>query len=167
MVEIWPGLHVGNELDYENTVRHQTGWSVVHACKEPYHRGALGYRTPLVSEAHPEALVARRGARLMLNLVDMPDPAYIPKQAIDAALAFIHEALGAGQRVLLHCNQGSSRSPTIAFLYLVAHTGRFATQTFEEAALEFRVLYPGYAPALGMYEFARQHFEAYRARRSA
>lgn len=42
-MELWPGLHVGNELGYENTVRHQTGWIVVHACKEPYHRGALGH----------------------------------------------------------------------------------------------------------------------------
>jgi hypothetical protein len=163
MVEIWPGLHVGNELDYENNVQHQEGWSVVHACKEPYHREALGYRTRRVPDAHPESLVARRGERLMLNLVDMTDPAYIPKEAIDAALDFIHEALGAGRRVLLHCNLGSSRSPTIALLYLLSRTHRFPTQTFDEAEVEFRVLYPSYAPALGMHEFARLHFEHYRA----
>jgi hypothetical protein len=163
VVEIWPGLHVGSELDYERGVQHQRGWSVVHACKEPYHRNAVGYRTPLVSSEHPEALVARRGHRLMLNLIDVPDPASVPRQAIDAALLFIHEALAARHQVLLHCNLGASRSPTIGWLYLVSGTNRFATQTFEEAESEFRLLYPAYVPALGMHEFARLHFEHYRA----
>lgn len=163
MLEIWRGLHVGNELDYERTVQHQSGWSVVHACKEPYHRNAVGYRTPRVNDAHPESLVARRGHRLMLNLIDVPDVSLVSEQGIDAALDFIGEALAARQQVLLHCNQGRSRSPTIGWLYLVSRTNRFATQTFEQAEVEFRVLYPAYAPALGMYDFARLHFERYRA----
>ena len=162
MVEIWPGLHVGNELDYERDVRQRTGWSVVHACKEPYHREAVGYRTPRVDDAHPEARVARRGERLMLNLVDMTEPGYVSKETVDEALTFIHEALLANRQVLLHCNQGSSRSPTLGLLYLLSRTGRFTSRSFDEVMVEFRVLYPRYAPALGMHDFARQHFEHYR-----
>lgn len=44
MTEIHKNQFVGNETDYEFRVKNQEGWSVIHACKEPYHRQALGYR---------------------------------------------------------------------------------------------------------------------------
>lgn len=34
MIEVYSRLFVGSELDYEGTVSHQSGWTVVHACKE-------------------------------------------------------------------------------------------------------------------------------------
>jgi hypothetical protein len=43
MIEIHPNLYIGNEHDYEFNVRRESGWCIVHACKEPYHRQALGY----------------------------------------------------------------------------------------------------------------------------
>lgn len=166
MVEIWPGLHIGNEADFEQGVRHKNDWSVVHACKEPYHREALGYRGRGAPKEHPEYLLAKRGARLILNLVDVEDPSFIRKEIIDHALAFTYEALTAGRRVLIHCNQGASRSPTIGLLYLLARTDRLQARTFDEAEAEFRNLYPAYVPASGMREFARLHFEQYRALRT-
>ena len=60
--------------------------------------------------------------RLYLNLIDPPNPAYIPKEIIDAALEFIDKGLKDGKRVLVHCNQGESRSPGIGLLYLAIHT---------------------------------------------
>ncbi|MDO9036420.1 MAG: phosphatase, partial [Methanoregula sp.] len=110
MIEIYPNLFIGNENDYETKVRQESGWCVVHACKEPYHREALGYSGRAAPKNHPEYLIARRGNRLILNLVDAPDPAYIPKEIIDAALAFISANLNAGSHVLVHCNEGCSRS---------------------------------------------------------
>ena len=43
MKEIYPNLHIGSQDDYENIVKQQDGWFIIHACKEPYHRQALGY----------------------------------------------------------------------------------------------------------------------------
>ena len=43
MKEVYPNLFVGTELDYENNKALFDNWCVVHACKEPYHRNALGY----------------------------------------------------------------------------------------------------------------------------
>ena len=85
MIEIHPNLYVGNEYDYEFKVRHEAGWCIVHACKEPYHRQALGYR----GRAAPKDpnTSSREGKRLILNLVDAPDPA-IPQKIIDTALEF-------------------------------------------------------------------------------
>lgn len=95
MVEIHHRLFVGSQHDYEQNIRFQPGWRIVHACREPYHREALGYRGRSAPKDDPEYLVALRGDRLILNLVDVEDPAYIPKEIMDRSLVFIHGSLGA------------------------------------------------------------------------
>lgn len=163
MLEIYPQLFIGAAADYETTVCHQPGWAIVHACKEPYHRDALGYTSQAAPKTHPEYLIARRGHRLILNLVDAPNPAYIPKEIIDAALAFIHTNRETGSRVLVHCNQGASRAPIIGLLYLAHHTNAINATTFTAAEQEFRQRYPPYAPGPGMRDFASQHWGVYRS----
>jgi hypothetical protein len=161
MIEVHPLLHVGSERDYEAVVRHRTDWRVVHACKEPYHRQTLGYSGRAAPKGHPEYLIARRGHRLILNLVDAPDPAYIPKEIIDAALAFIHESLGDNANVLVHCNEGCSRAPSIALLYLLSRTNRLPHDDINAAVQAFQTIYPAYLPAGGVAGFVRINFPAY------
>ncbi len=160
MIEVHPGLFVGPQAEYELRVRYETGWVVVHACKEPYHREAVGYTTPMPPEGHPEYLVARREHRLCLNLTDAPDPADIPAEAIDAAVAFIHENLQAGQRVFLHCQAAMSRSPGIAMLYLGKYTDRLPTNSFEQALSEYRDIYSLFSPRPGILGFLRERWAA-------
>ncbi len=83
MIEVHPCLFVGSQIDYESQVSSKPNWAVVHACKESYHRQALGYSGRAVSKEHPEYLIARRGARLILNLIDADNPAYIPDEIMD------------------------------------------------------------------------------------
>jgi predicted protein tyrosine phosphatase len=161
MIEVYPNLFVGDEIDYELNVIGQEGWAVVHACKEPYHRQALGYRGREAPERHPERLVARRGYRLILNMVDARDPELFPKEMIDAALDFIYEALAKGLKVLVHCNRGDSRSPSIALLYMAARLGELPTESLEAAEEKFRTLYPNYNPKPGIYEHLRQNWHRY------
>lgn len=161
MIEIYPRLFVGNEIDYEMVVRHQDGWWVVHACKEPYHRQFLGYSGRSAPKNHPEYLMARRGNRLFLNLVDADDPEFIPKQIIDASLQFINDALLTGKRLLVHCNQGESRSPAIGLLFLATHTDVLPCGSFREAEAKFRQLYPAFNPKGGMRGFLLKHWEQY------
>ncbi|MCX5801837.1 MAG: dual specificity protein phosphatase family protein [Candidatus Eisenbacteria bacterium] len=165
MTEIYPNLFVGNESDYEYSIRHQSDWYVVHACKEPYHRRELGYTGRGAPRNHPEYLIARRENRLILNLVDAPNPAYIPKEIIDAALEFIDERLCSGQRVLVHCNLGESRAPAIGLLYMAAFANAFPSSSFSEAESAFRRIYPAYSPSLGIRGFLEQNWDAYRTRR--
>jgi predicted protein tyrosine phosphatase len=153
MIEIYPNLFIGNEIDFETKIRHELGWSIVHACKEPYHRQALGYTGRAVPKTHPEYLIARRGNRLILNIVDAPDPAYIPKEIIDAALEFISISLTSGDRVLVHCNEGCSRSASIGLMYLVKFTDRLHKGKFLEAEAAYRTIYPQYNPKSGMRGF--------------
>jgi hypothetical protein len=165
MIEVYPGLHIGDERDYELRVKHQDGWRVVHACKEPYHRKELGYRGRGAPKDHPEYLVARRDDRLILNLVDAPDPAYIPKEIVDAALDFIGESLRSGHKVLVHCNLGESRSPAIGLLYLAAFTSAIPNASLEEAESAFLKIYPGYRPGAGIRGFLEQHWDECCAKR--
>jgi predicted protein tyrosine phosphatase len=161
MIEIHPNLFIGNEIDYEMQVRHEKGWCVVHACKEPYHRHALGYTQRAAPKDHPEYLIATRDNRLILNLVDAPDPAYIPKEIIDAALEFIYTNLGSGHRVLVHCNEGCSRSAGIGLLYLLKYTDKLPSGDFLTAETAFRSLYPHYNPKNGVRGFMMKNWQEY------
>ena len=163
MIEIHPNLYVGHKGDYEYQVQSQDGWAVVHACKEPYHRQLLGYRTRGAPKDHPEYLYAERGNRLYLNLVDANDPAYILEEIIDKALAFIHEKLTQGLKVLVHCNQGESRGPGIGFLYLLLRTDALPKTSLDDALAKFRQIYPAFSPSRGISGFIAAHWEEYAA----
>ncbi len=162
MKEIHPRLFVGTENDYESQVKGKSGWWVVHACKDPYHRHLLGYTGRSAPKNHPEYLVARRDKELFLNLIDATDPNYIPKEIIDAALQFIDEGMKSGECVFIHCNLGESRSPSIGLLYLAARvTGKLPTASLMQAEARFREIYPPYNPKPGVRGFVQQHWAEY------
>jgi len=161
MIEISSGLFAGHQGDYEYQVKGQDGWAIVHACKEPYHRQLLGYKGRGAPKDHPEYFFAERGNRLYLNLVDAPNPAYIPKEIIDRAIAFIDEQLSEGLKVLVHCNQGESRGPAIGFLYLLSHTDALAKTSHDEALAAFRKIYPTFRPSGGISGFIEAQWAEY------
>ena len=167
MIELLPNLYVGNQQDYEQKVKLEPGWLVVQACKFPYHRSALGHAGTAAPQDHPEYLVARRQNRLILNMIDVQEPSYFSREMIDAALSFIHEGLAAGNRVLVHCNQGESRSPSIGLLYLAVYTDRLPVSSFFEAEAAFRKLYPPYNPKAGIRGFMMANWPAYMSGRKA
>ncbi len=138
----------------------QSGWAVVHACKE-YHRIALGYKLWSVPRNHPEYLLARRGNRIMLCLIDLPVSRFIKKEMIDQTLDFIDEAYNSGLKVLIHCIYGRSRSPSITMLYLATRLHVLPTETFEAAEKQFRCLYPKYHPTRGIREHLRRNWQQY------
>ncbi len=158
MIEVHPGLFVGSEMDYKSQIESIGNWAIVQACKDPYHRQALGYSGRGAPKDHPEYLIAKRDNRLILNLVDANDPDYIPDEIMDASVSFIHERLSDGQKVLVHCNQGMSRSPAIAMLYLGTHTERLSHTSFEQAFTAFHAMYPPFSPAMGVLGFLRKRW---------
>jgi len=160
MIEIASNLYVGNEADYEMVVKRQEGWAIVHACKEPYHRQAVGYTGRACSKDHPEYLLARRGHRLMLNLVDVDNPDWVHPTIVDTSIQFIDESLKNEQKVLIHCNQGCSRSAGLGMLYL-AHVGKFSDMDFSAAEIEYKKIYAPYAPAGGMRGYMVRNWTKY------
>ena len=161
MKKIHSRIFVGNQEDFENNVIRRTNWYVVHACKEPYHRNLLGYSGRAAPKNHPEYLYAKRPNALFLNLIDADDPKYIPKEIIDIALHKIDSESKMGRSILVHCNQGESRSPTIGILYLCA-IGLYSEDDYLAAKKQFTRVYPEYNPANGMMLFAMKHWENYK-----
>jgi predicted protein tyrosine phosphatase len=160
MIQVNPHLFVGTEQDYELRVKNKPGWAVVHACKEPYHRRLLGYTGRGAPKEHPEYLMARRGNRLFLNLVDTEDSAYVSSVIIRATIDFIGESLAADLDCLVHCNLGESRSPSLGLLYLVSARA-IPNASLLEAEVAFMKLYPTYKPKAGIRGFLATHWAEY------
>lgn len=158
MIEVFPDLFIGGDVDYDAlTAGYGNGWFVISAAKEPQHRIALGYTERAAPKDHPEYLIARRENHLILNLIDPPDPAYIPEAIIDAALEAIGENIGE-RKVLVHCNQGLSRSPSIALLYLRKHDPGYANLDHAEGVELFKETHPAYKPSGGMAGYVEAHW---------
>lgn len=161
MIEIIPNLFVGSEAD-EQRVSGQAGWFFIHACKEPYHREALGYPPGKTAPQGPEYFYAWRDGRLILNLTDAPSVNLIPTEIIDTAVETIHEKIDES-KILLHCNQGQSRSPSIALLYVVKHSDILPREDMTAAIATFKAIYPLYAPARGMADYVQINWGRYAA----
>lgn len=165
MIEAAPNLFVGNQLDYETKAK-GNAWNVVQACKEPYHRQALGYKGMGGPRDHAEYLFAYRQdgdcRRLILNMVDAPKPEFFADAMIDEALTFTAKSLEGGFKVLIHCNQGGSRAPSLAMLHLRRTDPDWMNPelSFKEAEKMFAGLYPPYDPANGIREYVRKRWGA-------
>lgn len=152
MVEITKNLYVGDDNDFKTI---DDGWYIIHACKEPYHRRLLGYTTrscPMCSEYY----YAERDNILYLNLVDAKTVQYIPKIVINKAIDFIENNINE-HKILLHCNKGESRSPSIALLYL-NKIGVIHENNPLVGIDEFRKIYPNYKPNPGMFQYVLQNW---------
>ncbi len=161
MIEVHQNLFVGNQRDYDFEVSRQDGWAVVHACKEPYHRLFLNYKTRGAPKGD-EYFLAKRGDRLALNIVDVNNPAFFSKEEmIEPALDFIDEALSRGLKVLVHCNLGESRGPSLALLYMTARLGALPSESLEAAEEKFRSIYSFYNPKFGLREHLHQNWKSY------
>ena len=161
MIEVFPKLYVGNQDVYEHFGYVHDEWAFILAAKEPFHRQAIGYAGRACDKSHPEYLMARRDNKLILNLVDAPKPEFFDKRIIDAALDFIAEQLSIGKNVFVICNEGRSRSASIALLYLIKH-GIIKGNTLEDCEAEFMNVYPEYNPGAGMRGFVKEHWRLYR-----
>jgi len=154
MKEVSERLFVGNGLDF-GVVRDDAEWSIVTCAKEPWHREALGYTGRGAPRDSPEYLYALRGRRLILNMIDADRAAFFHPDMMNRALEFIEAELAAGQSVLIHCNQGFSRAPGLALLYLFKK-GLYPDRTYDQGETEFRhTLYEGFEPGAGIREYVR------------
>lgn len=159
MEEIIPRLYVGDDTAYEK-LKDKDGWSILRCCKEGAggHRETLGY----TGQAAPKGahyLSADQLRRRALNFIDPQDPNFIPREMIEKGLKFIDQRLSAGDKVLVACNQGHSRGPTTALLYLRA-IGDLAGN-FISSERVFRTLYSKYDPGVGMRTFARSYWNEF------
>ena len=158
-VKIVEGLYCG-DAEYWEAHKDEFDY-VIHACKEPYHRQALGYKGRGAPKDNEEYLIAERGNELCLNLIDAENPNYIPAEIIMTAIEEIQYHLDEKRTVFVHCNGGKSRAPGIVFMYLTLEN-IIEEPTYEEAVKVFKEVYPFFEPANGIAEFTRSVYSEHK-----
>ncbi|MEN6488951.1 MAG: hypothetical protein ABFD66_08725 [Smithella sp.] len=157
MQQVHENVFVGSELDCTTA---RPGWYVIHACKSPCHQRAVGYRGNLKSD-HPRYLFLERGNDLFLNMIDPPKPLFMMETFV-TFLRFAHEGWQNRHNILVHCNQGESRAPTLALLFMSKRLDALRSDSYEEAASAFRQIYPSYNPGQGIQTFLQENWHQIR-----
>ena len=145
MFEVHARLFIGTERACFFTRRDD--WAVIHACKSPCHQKALGYKGSLPNN-HPNYLTYERENHLFLNMIDPNEPLFMPPLFL-ASLDFIEKHISE-RKVLIHCNEGLSRSPSLALLYLAKRAEIISGKSYGEAVKDFIKLFPSYRPGRGI-----------------
>jgi hypothetical protein len=148
MVKVHDRLYIGDEATCQFG---SAQLAVVHACKSPCHQRAVGYRGSLPPQ-HPNYLVLRHPHDLYLNIIDPPVPLF-RTETFAQFLLFASEQHGRGGSLLIHCNQGESRAPTLALLFLAKHLRVIPGDSFLDAQTAFALRYAGYRPGAGIQQF--------------
>lgn len=99
---------------------------------------------------------------LYLNLIDGP-ARYLSTPPFEAFLSFAGRHWSQGCGLLIHCNQGISRGPSLAMLFLARHSTLLPSGSYDEACAVFSRLLPGYSPGDGIRSFLREQWETLRA----
>ena len=153
MIEVYDKVFVGAEMDCRNG---SDSWAVIHACKYPCHRDAVGY-TKKISPNHPNYLVLERGLNLYLNIIDPDQPLFMPPLFIET-IRFSRMHADSARNLLFHCNQGDSRAPSLAMLHLAKNLGVLDSSSYDLAVADFAEMYPRYNPGLGIRTYLREHW---------
>ena len=146
MVEIAPGLYVGSLDDCPAKI------PTIHALKEPCYLDACPPQLHR-KKGDPRYLFVERGTNLYLNLVDARTPKYFSTELFTTALAFIDRF----DEVLIHCNQGQSRAPSIGLLWMAKRV--WGSASFAEACIPFLEIYPDSLPGPGIKSFLSEHWK--------
>jgi hypothetical protein len=156
MIEVYRNLFVGN--DSSCFCSEKSGWALVHACKIPCHQKAVGYIGSL-SPNHPYYLICEKPNHLFLNIIDPPRPMF-PSLLFTKSLDFIDYHIK-DRKVLVHCNNGLSRAPSIALLFLAKRIGKINNDSFQQAAIDFKKLYSHYQPGRGIATYLHQNWKVF------
>lgn len=151
-------IYVGSNDDLAE-IAGDDSWAIVHACKTS-HKAELGYEKSLPS-TDPNYLVFRPidKPEIFLNLVDMKNE-FMPMYTdpiMRAAFEFIDFHVSMGKKILIHCDQGNSRGPSIAMAYL-AQKGEFNNAGYADTAAAFKEKYPSFEPGDGIKAYMMNHW---------
>lgn len=133
---------------------HHGARALVHACKIPCHQSCVGYRGNLSSD-HADYLHAERGHHLYLNLIDPPVPLF-KKESFGIFFDFVDRQIKE-RDVLIHCNQGQSRAPSLALLYMAKRLKLLPDENYMAARRAFERDFP-YTPGRGIEIFLTDHW---------
>lgn len=152
MINVYKNIYVGNQEDLYQLYSNNE-WSFLHCAQQPFHREMVGY-TGFLNKNHSNYRSIIKGNRMALNIVDMNffnlngyEDHF--RKMFTEAIEFLNKETLKGNKILIHCNQGMSRGPSLAMLY-ISTLGAFNYKGFEDTEKEFNKLYPNYNPAINI-----------------
>ena len=111
---------------------------------------------------HPHYLALELATDLYLNLIDPPKPLFMAR-SFHLFLAFSRVQLEKGRKILIHCNQGESRAPSLALLLLAKLKSQISNESYEAVRAEFKALFNGYNPGRGIQKYLAGHWREFDA----
>ena len=139
-------LFVGNLED--NYKVNNDEWAIVHAT-QTIHYQIFGWNrtTNKPEKTHPNYIYYENNSIVSLNWVD--GAAFLYKwsgnDTFIKVLNFIDKWI-LTKKVLVHCDQGFSRSPALCLLYLAKRQKVISNNSYQEAKDEFSKIFPEYCP---------------------
>jgi hypothetical protein len=150
----------GGDKDYEK-VKDREDFSIIRCAKygPGGHKDILKYTSRAAPPGKDRYWVREGDHLLALNMIDSDDPSHFPPEMIRAGLDFAKEEYDKGRQVGFFCNQGESRGPSMALMFLRS-IGELP-HPFLQSVKVFNTLYPKYEPNAGIKQFCRSHWAEY------
>lgn len=141
------------ELSQENKILDKH-IAVLFCAKDPYHKQIVGY-TGKLDQNHPEYLYAERPEQkiMALNMIDAPNAKYFNYRMMLYGINFIAQHLNDENDVIVVCNHGKSRSPSMCLLYLMAHGDIDLNDSIETVFKKYKMIAPDFEPNKGIKDF--------------
>lgn len=147
MRQVADGLYVGTVRDV--VPDGLPDWSYVSAT-QTVHYPLLGWDRKFnkPDQQHPNYIILEKEHHLSLNWVDGAARLYewSGPATFERVLDFTERELADGRNVLIRCDQGYSRSPSLALLYMAKRLNLLPAESFPAARAAFVEIYPGYQP---------------------
>lgn len=155
-------LYFCNQEEYEDFIANNDCWCTwfLLCAKNPFHKDIVGYDRNCPKD-HKEYLYAYRPMQhlMALNMIDAPTPNFFADKMIDEGLSFIGDSLCNGNDVIVVCNQGESRSPTMCLMFMMAMKQFPYNNSWGQVAKKFLEIAPEWMPNAGISEYARMFWE--------
>lgn len=156
-IELLPRIYIGSADDCLPGLNLTPGKAVVHACKSPCHQRIVGYTKSLPTD-HPNYLSFEASGDLFLNIIDPPVPLF-KRESFLVFRKFATQKYTNGDTLLIHCNQGLSRAPSLGLYFLAKQLQAIADESYDKARAEFEVIFPSFAPGKGIEVYMQEHWE--------
>ncbi len=163
-VKVFDGIYIGDFSDAIDAMESpKEGQAMCFVAKTLHKQIAKldgnaveGYHGNMPKDSE-EYIVAFRPERKMIaiNLIDAPSMDYISKLGMDTAVEFVCEQRRMGRDVLICCDQGMSRSVSVAFLYAVYNGFISLENGYEPAKFEMSQRYPTMSFGKGIDAFVK------------
>ncbi len=92
-------------------------------------------------------------------MIDPPVPLFKP-ELFFSFLTFAGTYWEDGREIVIHCNRGESRSPSLAMILLAKHIGVVSDDSFDTARKELQTMYPNYHPGAGIQTYLRENWHS-------